>query len=185
MIKKIFIITLGLAFAINASSFMKDDDEKKSKRGGADGTEEEEGDTTDLFDKNLETEDTLVFEDWDKPGEDEKGTAQDQSLGGSSGEGNGTQGSYGANEVVSFFKDYQEQRYDVNFKVYPNPAVSTLYISFDNAPQTVRVYSMTGTLMYENSSVMEVDVSTYAPGTYIVQLVYPDHVETAKFLKKS
>ena len=188
MFKKIFIIVFGMALAMNASSFFGDDEkDKKAKRGNTEELSEgeEESDTSRIEDRQKQADDTLVFEDWDQPDGNSKGEAPNIIAGANSPLGGGDQPAYSAGEIVDALRGYNDHKYEVNFTLYPNPAISTLNIAFDNTPDVVRIYSITGTLMFEEAGVESVDVSGFTPGTYIVQLVYHDHVETAKFIKGS
>jgi hypothetical protein len=185
MLKKILILILGLAFSLNGLTFFGDDEKgKQVKKDGEDKSQDQDSSTK----KNDETQhqyDTLVYEDWENPDNKPSSNGADQIVNsGSENGGTGIGTSMKPSEVVSYVLDKRESRFEVNFKLYPNPAVSTLNISYDNAPQSIRVYSLTGVLMFESTDAQSVDVSAYAPGTYIVQLVYSDHVETGKFIKQ-
>lgn len=63
-------------------------------------------------------------------------------------------------------------------KCYPNPAISYINFSFDNAvvgaKHKLMIYSFTGKKMTElnvNASIIKIDLSTYFRGVYIYQLV--------------
>jgi len=53
--------------------------------------------------------------------------------------------------------------------IYPNPANTTLYIDYDKAIESYRVYSSTG-LLIEKGQRNRIDVSEYRPGLYVIEV---------------
>jgi hypothetical protein len=60
-----------------------------------------------------------------------------------------------------------------NISVYPNPAHDELNITGDVIPTTVRIYNITGQLMYETATCtaeMKISVSTMPTGVYFIEI---------------
>lgn len=78
-------------------------------------------------------------------------------------------------------------------KVYPNPAVNTVYFNIEgqqNAPGEVSVYNMNGKQIRMNNvslttgkNIGKVDVSNLPTGTYIIKVKNGNNISTQKFVK--
>ncbi len=65
------------------------------------------------------------------------------------------------------------QLYSNSFKVFPNPTDKNVSISSDSVPYTIHIYNSNGVLVHSENSNHEsvnIDVSQYSRGMYIVQL---------------
>jgi GH35 family endo-1,4-beta-xylanase len=61
----------------------------------------------------------------------------------------------------------------ISMKVYPNPASGNVSISFDKAPYTIQIFNTNGIMVFSdtsNSELLNVDVSNFSRGMYIVQV---------------
>jgi len=89
---------------------------------------------------------------------------------------------------------------DINnpaFAIYPNPAITQLTIDLQSAvgshvcrqagkQSAVRIYDVTGREMYQSQILnpkSQIDVSSFAEGTYFIQLVTEQGLITKKFIK--
>jgi photosystem II stability/assembly factor-like uncharacterized protein len=71
------------------------------------------------------------------------------------------------------------------FTIFPNPARHILYFSTDlNEEVRVQIFDLTGHLLYKQTGIAPLDVSTYPPGMYIVKAMsVSDHrVHTIKLV---
>ena len=131
------------------------------------------------------TDDTLVFEDWENP-DDLNGSGGIPSGGDNGFSGNGTGNSYGklygaAGHVdfgSAFKKDYQ-----VDFTLFPNPTVDAIHLKPSIVPSSIRIADITGKEHKIASYTPQVDVTDLPAGTYFIQLIYADHIEARKFIK--
>lgn len=84
---------------------------------------------------------------------------------------------YQPNHDVLFPEKSQETAY-IRLKVYPNPSAEKCTVSFDevSTPASMRVFSTDGVMRYDekltgNSGSVELDVTNWTPGAYVVQCV--------------
>ena len=76
-----------------------------------------------------------------------------------------------------------EDKTNIGFTLYPNPAQNTLFIEAQSQIETVNIYNLQGKLIVEDSK-SNVDISVFSPGLYFVQVFVNGRSETKKFLKK-
>ncbi|MBR9860159.1 T9SS type A sorting domain-containing protein [bacterium] len=188
MVQKLIILMLGLSVGFTAYAKGGDDDKNDKKEEKKTTIKPDSLVLVDL-DVTDQTDDTLVFEDWEDTKGGGNGGATDGVLkddaSGSGDSDAGVPGSVNPNNIVEKLKDARDNRYEVNFEVYPNPVANLLHIKVDVAPDQVLVYSLTGQLMHQSRNATVVDVSAYESGTYLIQLIFDDHVETRKFVKRN
>lgn len=79
---------------------------------------------------------------------------------------------------------------DKQWKVFPNPAKSELFIAFhDQNPELVRIIDANGAIVVsesvqENHQIYRMNVNGYAPGLYMIQTVFGNEVSTKKMIIK-
>ena len=72
-----------------------------------------------------------------------------------------------------------------NLKVYPNPATDIVNISANRKIENVTVMDMTGKKVQSFKAGNQINVSSLAKGTYILQVYYGEGaVENTKLIKK-
>jgi hypothetical protein len=74
---------------------------------------------------------------------------------------------------------------ETNPDVYPNPAVGKLFVSATKNIQSIRIFSVTGSMVYENTEVPAdgINTSGFAPGIYTVQLLRTNGmIQTSKVI---
>ncbi len=126
-------------------------------------------------------EDTLVFEDWDGS----TGLVTDNSaVEGRSQENAEGQQALDANDIIGGLIENHKKRYEVSFEIYPNPTADQLHINAERPPQEIRIISLSGQLILQTVGVDVIDVSSYDTGIYFIELIYFDHIETRKFVKR-
>lgn len=98
-------------------------------------------------------------------------------------------GAKGGNSSDSTY--YVDQMQTIQMKVYPNPTQGKVYIEMSGTGETelnrIRVYDNQGRKIHENEGLgcqMEVDLTSYPTGYYIVELFAKDEHTTWKILKK-
>ena len=177
----LLLLVGGFSFASFA-----EEEEKKKNNGNTSEKASQPSDSS-LLDIDLDAadvDDTLVFEDWDKPGDE-------GSLGYSnkfvfnpafSQKKNVNDGHNNQNIVKCMEFNYANRR-AVNFAIYPNPAVEQIHINTDNIAQEIRVMDINGKEYMRIPFRAKVEVAHLPPGYYVIQLIYPDHVESRKFVK--
>ena len=73
-----------------------------------------------------------------------------------------------------------------HMRFFPNPASELVYFEFSEEVQSLRIYDMSGRLMFENSSLngdkTQVDVSQFNSGLYSVQVQRKDETVSGKLL---
>jgi hypothetical protein len=74
---------------------------------------------------------------------------------------------------------------ETNPDVYPNPAVGKLFVSATKNIQSIRIFNITGSMVYENTEVPAdgINTSSFAPGIYTVQLLRTNGmIQTSKVI---
>lgn len=75
-----------------------------------------------------------------------------------------------------------------NVVVYPNPATDKIYIATACQPEQIRIYDMTGKLIWDNSETTEkitsLNISNWADGIYMIEVQSRDALTRQKFLKQ-
>ncbi|MFV0305668.1 MAG: endonuclease [Moheibacter sp.] len=76
---------------------------------------------------------------------------------------------------------------DLNISLYPNPVKNSLNIQSDEKIEKIEVYSISGKKVQSgkpNTTDVEINVSNYAVGTYMIKLTINGKVTSQKFIKK-
>lgn len=79
----------------------------------------------------------------------------------------------------------QQKRTD-NFKLYPNPAKTSIFVETDLGEVALKIYSSTGTLIYSGQMAQnhkKIEIISFADGMYILELRKNEHVTRKKFMK--
>ena len=72
-------------------------------------------------------------------------------------------------------------------RVYPNPVIDRLTITFDHQLERIEVYNMLGQMVrfqQPNFTETEIDMNNLAAATYIVRIYSNDAVKEVKVIKK-
>ncbi|MDA0777438.1 MAG: T9SS type A sorting domain-containing protein [Bacteroidetes bacterium] len=134
-----------------------------------------------------EQDDTLVFEDWDSSDGDAGVRTISVELGSKPAEISANSTETLLDNVLSSLTDRftpLKNEYLVDFTLYPNPTVNELHLKTTNIPKSLTIIDLTGKQHTISSYSDTIDVSILTPGTYFIQLIYPDHIESRKFIKK-
>jgi len=134
-----------------------------------------------------EQDDTLVFEDWDSSDGDAGVSTISVELGSKPAEISANSTQTLLDNVLSSLTDRftpLKNEYLVDFTLYPNPTVNELHLKTTNIPKSLTIIDLTGKQHTISSYSDTIDVSILTPGTYFIQLIYPDHIESRKFIKK-
>jgi len=134
-----------------------------------------------------EQDDTLVFEDWDSSDGDAGVSTISVELGSKPAEISANSTETLLDNVLSSLTDRftpLKNEYLVDFTLYPNPTVNELHLKTTNIPKSLTIIDLTGKQHTISSYSDTIDVSILTPGTYFIQLIYPDHIESRKFIKK-
>jgi len=132
-------------------------------------------------------DDTLVFEDWDSSDGDAGVRTISVELGSKPAEISANSTETLLDNVLSSLTDRftpLKNEYLVDFTLYPNPTVNELHLKTTNIPKSLTIIDLTGKQHTISSYSDTIDVSILTPGTYFIQLIYPDHIESRKFIKK-
>jgi hypothetical protein len=137
-------------------------------------------------------DDTLVFEDWDGQdgGSDDDGGIGQSNEGSADLDGDNNGFEYGVlNEANSenpkeFYDQVFRKEYRVEFTIYPNPTTEHITIKANITPQSLRIIDMTGKTHREEGYSSRIDVTDLPSGTYILNLIYADHLEARRFIKR-
>jgi hypothetical protein len=186
ILKSTFLLIALVGFV---GTSIADDDKDKKNNGDKPSKSSTQKDSV-LLDIDVDapdTDDTLVFEDWDTPGSgDDIGANENQVAIGLNLNVNDSKdplkdafGDMLADKISSMVKP----DYTVEFTVYPNPTVSQLQIRTYNIPNSIRVSDIMGRTYISSSFSSEIGVAELPTGTYVIQLVYDDHIESRKFVK--
>ena len=88
--------------------------------------------------------------------------------------------------VVTEINEVRNQ--NENFNIYPNPAKNEINISAQNSISEIQIYSLTGKLKYQSSSVskntFKVNLNEFTPGVYLVKVATKEKLFTEKFVVK-
>jgi len=134
-----------------------------------------------------EQDDTLVFEDWDRSDGDAGVSTISVELGSKPAEISANSTETLLDNMLSSLTDRftpLKNEYLVDFTLYPNPTVNELHLKTTNIPKSLTIIDLTGKQHTISSYSDNIDVSILTPGTYFIQLIYPDHIESRKFIKK-
>jgi len=177
-------LMVGVSFAEGGDDDDKKGDDKPSKDKivltGDDSTVLD--DTKDITN---EGDDTLVYEDWDN-------SEQNLSRGDSyievalDGQSNYQFNPYSDKSINTELFDHinpLRKEYRVEFTVFPNPTIDKININPEREPTSICIADITGKEHMVSPYAPTVDVSHLGVGTYFIQLIYTDHVESRKFIK--
>lgn len=134
-----------------------------------------------------EQDDTLVFEDWDSSDGDAGVSTISVELGSKPAEISANSTETLLDNMLSSLTDRftpLKNEYLVDFTLYPNPTVNELHLKTTNIPKSLTIIDLTGKQHTISSYSDNIDVSILTPGTYFIQLIYPDHIVSRKFIKK-
>ena len=134
-----------------------------------------------------EQDDTLVFEDWDSSDGYAGVRTISVELGSKQAEISANSTETLLDNVLSSLTDIftpLKNEYLVDFTLYPNPTVNELHLKTTNIPKSLTIIDLTGKQHTISSYSDTIDVSILTQGTYFIQLIYPDHIESRKFIKK-
>ncbi len=86
---------------------------------------------------------------------------------------------------------YLDQMQSIQMKVYPNPTQGKVYITMseieENAFKEIRLYDNQGKLVYKSDgygNTIEIDISSYPTGYYMVELYVNEEHTTWKIIKQ-
>lgn len=86
---------------------------------------------------------------------------------------------------------YLDQMQSIQMKVYPNPTQGKVHVEISETRESpllkIRILDNWGRLIHENQecgNVLELDISSYPDGYYIVELFADDEHTTWKIIKK-
>jgi hypothetical protein len=72
-----------------------------------------------------------------------------------------------------------------DFRIYPNPAESSLFIEGLSVEASVKIFDVDGKLLVKKQNVSrEIDVENLSKGVYFIQIVDNQSIITRKFIKK-
>jgi hypothetical protein len=179
-----FALTLVMFMGVSFAEGGDDDDKKGDKSNKVNKVVLTDSIVLDLDDDIVNSDDTLVFEDWENP--DDLNGNGGVPMGGDNGmNGNGNGNTYGnlfdaagADLGHVFKKDYQ-----VDFTLFPNPTVNAIHLKPSIEPSSIRIADITGKEHKIALYTPQVDVTELPAGTYFIQLIYADHIEARKFIK--
>lgn len=180
MINKLIFCSVLLLFGFIANA-----DNEKGRKDRSDQDEKEividsiSGDT--LYFEINHNDDTLVFEDWE--GSNTRITDNNSVVSGKQDNKGPENDVNGISESIGGILTNAKKRYEVSFTVYPNPVCNELHIQAVNTPQEIKVFSLNGKQMDMGSQMDVIDVRGYENGIYLIELIYPDHIESRKFVK--
>jgi len=90
------------------------------------------------------------------------------------------------NDITNGIPTLPAGSHAIDVKLYPNPAVSTLYVKGVKDAR-INIYNISGRKVYETNAAMEttrVNLSAYPKGIYMVLIQKGQTVVTKKFIKK-
>ncbi|MFB1013209.1 MAG: T9SS type A sorting domain-containing protein [Bacteroidia bacterium] len=178
------LLMVGVSFAEGGDDDDKKGDDKSDKDAIVLAEEDSVANDDDDIDIINQGDDTLVYEDWDHTEDDLSG-----------GDSNGKVARVGQSDY--HFNPYSRQattelldqinplkkEYRVAFTVFPNPTIDKININPEREPTSIRIADITGKEHMVSPFTPTLDVSHLGVGTYFIQLIYTDHVESRKFIK--
>ncbi len=73
------------------------------------------------------------------------------------------------------------EEYNNNFNIYPNPSSNVLRFNEDYENANIKIYNISGELVFNSSYKKEIDISNFNIGTYIVSIQSANKLYTSKF----
>ena len=183
------VMSIGLSFAKGGDDKEKD----KEKDDPSIVTTEKDTVYSDLDIRGANhVDDTLVFEDWDGQG---VGSGDDGGAGQTNGgtpdvDGNKNDSGHdlfkksAAENLINAYENVFQKEYKVEFTVFPNPTVDYITIKPNVTPQSIRITDITGKTHRDENYSNRVNVADLPSGTYILNLIYVDHIEARRFIKR-
>ena len=74
-----------------------------------------------------------------------------------------------------------------NLSIYPNPTSGLVQLKYSDVIQEVRVYDMSGQLVFRannNSEILSIDFAAYARGVYSIELYTPGGILHSRIVKQ-
>ena len=176
------VLTTVISFA--------DGDDDRDKNGKPIKNQSSKADSSQFINDNIdlqEQDDTLVFEDWDSSDGDAGVSSIYVDLSNKPTKLSSNSTEILLDNVLSRLTDQftpLKNEYTVDFTLYPNPTVNELHLKTANIPKSLIIIDLTGKQHILSSYNDVIDVSLLTPATYCIQLIYPDHIESRKFIKK-
>lgn len=136
--------------------------------------------------EKMASEDTLVFEDWDRPDGGKPTNEGDSWIAHSNGVKGYTNGSnvkkeiHSINDLAGIFKRKES---NIEVTLYPNPVVDELKVKAECQPNSIRLIDLSGKQHLAPSVGENIDVRSLPQGVYFIQLVYHDVMVSRKFIK--
>ncbi|MBN2892454.1 MAG: DUF4465 domain-containing protein [Bacteroidales bacterium] len=74
---------------------------------------------------------------------------------------------------------------DNYFNVYPNPTTDFIFFNLSSIekPESVKIFDLSGRIVFNSSFDSKIDVSDFDSGTYIIQIQGNNIIKTSKFVK--
>ena len=72
---------------------------------------------------------------------------------------------------------------DLNFSIYPNPAINSINISTTETIETIHIYSIQGILVKETTNNKTIDVSNLSSGIYFIEVTSGKRKSVQKMIK--
>lgn len=162
-----------------------DDDEKKGdKKGKNQSIIKIDSVDSDLDIDVVDQEDTLVFDDWEIPdGDFENEANKIATMGVLKGNHGNSQSFFDAKEKLVDYSFGFKKEYKVDFTVFPNPSTSQINIKAAVDADAIRITDIAGREHISSGFTNQINVINLPVGTYFIQLIYNDHVESRKFIK--
>jgi len=169
-----------IAFAALSVNAITGDDEKNGDK-PKDKDKIVKTDTIINVDINKAVDDTLVFEDWENPDgniNDNSGTTVCIALYPTT-----FQSINPSNNKVEPNEPPKEVENYIEVKVFPNPTTDILFFTSKEEVTAIRILSISGELQNVKILPQSVDVSNLPQGTYFIQLIFTNRIESRKFIK--
>lgn len=91
-------------------------------------------------------------------------------------------------EIISNSSDdFTEKRSETNITISPNPAKNSIKLTSSDEQNLIEIFSISGVKVFSqkvNSNVVEIDISSFTNGIYILKVVSTSYTNTIKFSKE-
>ncbi|HAA11394.1 MAG TPA: hypothetical protein DCE41_06695, partial [Cytophagales bacterium] len=87
-------------------------------------------------------------------------------------------------EVISIDEPLSLFGQTKKMRVFPNPATSRITIETEQTPESIVVLSLTGQVMTSSQGKRTLDLRGMAPGVYLLQVQFEDHIHYQRISKK-
>ena len=179
------LLMVGVSFAEGGDDDDKKGDDKSDKDEIVLAGEDSVANDDDDIDIINQGDDTLVYEDWDHT-EDDLSDGNSHGNVARDGQSDYQFNPYSLQAIATELFDQinpLKKEYRVEFTVFPNPTIDKININPEREPTSIRIADITGKEHMVSPFTPTVDVSHLGVGTYFIQLIYTDHVESRKFIK--